>query len=521
MASLRKRGRVWYYRFTDADGVKREWPGCPDRRATEELARKAETEAAQVRAGLYDPKELAYRRHAAHPLSEHLNEYESDMRARNNTAHYAQLHSDRARRVAALVCGGRLVDFDPPKTADKADRARADARRAEILGRGRLADLTLSKVQDALGALWAAGRSLQTLNHHRAAVRGFVIWARKDGRLRNDPLLGLVGFNAKEDRRHDRRTLAVDELRRLIQATEAAPPYREMTGPARALVYRLAVASGLRYAEIGSIRPESIDLDAVSPTVTIQAAYAKNGQTATLPLPSDLATDLGPVLHRLPPGRPVFPLPPGGGAAMLRADLDRAGIAYPDELGRVFDFHSLRCQRATLADQAGVSPRVIQRLMRHSSLDMTNRYTRPRMHDLVGAAAALPSPRPPNPAPAVASVTATGTDGQHINNRFANYLPTGGGGNGRNESDSDVMAESDAQIRMGRNPQEMKGLGDQGRVLTGPVASDRGGARTLDQRINVPHRLSPTNEDRGPRHGAPPPMLMVWTISSPSQACRV
>src|SRR5262249_20207882 len=158
------------------------------------------------------------------------------------------------------------------------ERARMLARRDAILNAGRLADLTASRVQDALGTLRESGRSLQTCNHHRNAIRAFVIWARKDGRLRDDPLLGIAGFNAREDRRHDRRTLAVEELRRLIEVTEAAPPYREMTGQARALCYRLAVASGLRYAEIGSITPESFDLDAGR--VTVLACYAKNGQTA-------------------------------------------------------------------------------------------------------------------------------------------------------------------------------------------------------------------------------------------------
>ena len=284
---------------------------------------------------------------------------------------------------------GHLHEIDPPKTAIKAERAQALGRRDAILGGGRLSNLTASKVQDALGKLRAAGRSLQTLNHHRAAIRAFVLWARKDGRLSDDPLLGIAGFNAKEDRRHDRRTLSVDELRSLIEATEAAPAYREMTGPDRALCYRLAVASGLRYAEIASITPESFNLNEY-PTVTILAGYAKNGLTATLPLPADL----GPILDGAPSGRPLFPLPHGEGAKMLRADLDRAGIAYRDQAGQVFDFHALRCQCATLADQAGVSPRVVQRMMRHSSLDMTNRYTYPHMHDMEGAAAALPSLRP-------------------------------------------------------------------------------------------------------------------------------
>ena len=212
--------------------------------------------------------------------------------------------------------------------------------------------------------------------------------------MRDDPLVGLAGFNAKEDRRHDRRTLALDELRLLIAVAHTGPPYRKLTGPARRLCYRLAVASGLRYSEIASITADSFALADDHPTVTVRAAYTKNGDPATLPLPRDLAADLGAFLEVVPSGASVFPLPRGGGAAMLRVDLEAAGIPYRDASGRVFDFHSLRCQCATLADLTGVSPRVVQRLMRHSSLDMTNRYTRPRMHDLEGATAALPSLRP-------------------------------------------------------------------------------------------------------------------------------
>jgi hypothetical protein len=41
MASLRKRGKVGYYRFVDSDGTKCEVKGCSDKWATEELAREA------------------------------------------------------------------------------------------------------------------------------------------------------------------------------------------------------------------------------------------------------------------------------------------------------------------------------------------------------------------------------------------------------------------------------------------------------------------------------------------------
>src|SRR5208337_1532761 len=143
-------------------------------------------------------------------------------------------------------------------------------------------------------------------------------------------------------------------------------------------------------------------------TVTVAAGYTKNGEPATLPLPSDLADDLHAYVASLPPGRPIFPLAPDCGAKMLRPDLDRAGIPYVDAGGLVFDFHALRCQMATLADAAGVTPRVVQRLMRHSTLELTGRYTRPRAVDIEHAAESLPSLRPNADKPE--SLVMTGTD---------------------------------------------------------------------------------------------------------------
>jgi integrase len=184
--------------------------------------------------------------------------------------------------------------------------------------------------------------------------------------------------------------VSLDELTRLIEVADRGPDFQEMTGRARALCYRLAASTGLRYSEIASIRPASFDRKA--PSVTIQAAYTKNGDPATLPIPGDLAGDLRPFVATLPADSPVFPLPEKG-AAMLRADLEAADIPYVDASGLFFDFHALRCQTATLADAAGVSPRVVQRLIRHSTLELTGRYTKPRAVDIEAAASMLPSLR--------------------------------------------------------------------------------------------------------------------------------
>src|SRR4051794_19421822 len=123
MASVRKRGRVWYYRFVDADGVQHERKGCPDRRETEAMAAAEEAEAAKVRAGLVDPKALGFRTHEARSLADHLDDWRRDMQARGKTAKHADQYYERAGKLAAMVRGARLADFELGRKADARDRA--------------------------------------------------------------------------------------------------------------------------------------------------------------------------------------------------------------------------------------------------------------------------------------------------------------------------------------------------------------------------------------------------------------
>ncbi len=199
-----------------------------------------------------------------------------------------------------------------------------------------------------------------------------------------NPLRGVKGFNVKEDRRHDRRTISLDELRRLIEAAERGPRYIGIDRPRPGALLPAGRHDRAAYSEIASIRPASFDWKA--PSVAVAAAYTKNGDPATMPLPTDLADDLAALRgHDRLRDRPSSRCPEKG-AEMLRVDLAAAGIPYRDAAGFVFDFHSLRCETATLADAAGVSPRVVQKLMRHSTLELTGRYTRPRAVDIEAAA---------------------------------------------------------------------------------------------------------------------------------------
>ncbi len=353
MASFRKHGKTWYYRFVDAEGNKVERKGCSDRRVTEEIARDKESEAARIRSGL-DPKELGYRSYAALPLSGHFAAWVESLKDKGATPKHVELFTRRARRVVALIKGAKLAEIEPAKNAKREAIKKADANLKTWVESARLADLTEERVQKALATLKTEGRSHQTCNHHRAAARAFARWCKETHRTREHSLLGVKGFNIKEDRRHDRRTISLDELHKLIRAANAGPKVLGVPGPVRALCYRLAVATGLRYSEIASVEPGSFDWEA--PSVTVAACYTKNGDPATLPLSTDLADDLAVFVAQIPAGSTVFHLPDEKGAEMLRVDLDAAGIEYQDASGLFFDFHALRCQTATLADAAGCHP---------------------------------------------------------------------------------------------------------------------------------------------------------------------
>jgi integrase len=386
---FKPKGKAEYYVvYTDHDGRRRKKRAFTDKRESERLARDLEERARKVKLGLDDPKLEAYRDHAATPLSEHLADWGKSIEAKGGTAKHVELFTGRARRLIALLAGADLRDVVPPKNAKRAALSSFELALSKRTDTVRFQDLTGERVQKALATLRAEGLALGTLNHYRTAILGFATWCCDTHRTRENHLRGVTGFNAKEDRRHDRRTLSLDELRRLIDTAERGPVVMGMSGPDRAMCYRVAVATVLRYSELSAIMPESFDWEASS--VTVAAGYTKNGSEATLPLPADLAA----YVAHMATGTPVFALPVDKGAKLLRHDLKAAGIPYRDGGGLVFDFHSLRCETATLADAAGVSPRVVQKLMRHSSLELTGRYTRPRAVDIEAAAGMLPSLRP-------------------------------------------------------------------------------------------------------------------------------
>jgi integrase len=146
-----------------------------------------------------------------------------------------------------------------------------------------------------------------------------------------------------------------------------------MTGYERYLVYRLACETGLRSKELKKLNVSSFDFESL--TVTVIDAYSKNRMQSSLPLRKNTAMELQTHFANKTPSVKAFKMPYKT-ANMLKADLADAGIPYVDNAGLFADFHSLRHSTGSLLAAAGVHPKVIQTIMRHSDINLTmSRYT--------------------------------------------------------------------------------------------------------------------------------------------------
>jgi len=311
-----------------------------------------------IKHGLLD----AQRAEAGKSLKQHLAEFQQSILAKGNTTAYAELTYQRAKTVLIEKCGFVYIS-----------------------------DIKASIVQNAVSGLQHDKKqmalSFQSQNFYLKACQQFCRWLVQDRRMADSPLQHLKGKNVRLDRHHDRRSLNVDELRRLLETTKAAPFRFGMSGTERALLYRLAAESGIRKNELRSLTVSSFDLPGHS--VTVSAGDSKHRQEDRLPLRPDTADALAGFLCGKMPTVKVFNIP-GKTAKMLKADLANAGIEYVVN-GRYADFHALRHTTGSLLAAAGVHVKLIQTIMRHSDINLTmSRYTHIFAGQESDAVAALP-----------------------------------------------------------------------------------------------------------------------------------
>lgn len=379
----------YYVEFRDHNDVVRRVPGFKGKRESEKLQERLQSLVA-TRSNDDLPKG---------DLKRWLDNL--DNKQRNRLVKF-KLVDERHQQVGRALAD-HLADFKAKKLEMKVSDKQAQlvyyrARRVfEEAGFQRLSDITRDGVESAAARLREReNMSAQTFNFHLAACKQFTSWCVEYDRMQADPLAvklkRLGGMNVAADRRHVRRALSAEEVRNLLEAAQTGPERYGVTGPDRALLYRVALETGLRSKELRTLTVAKLDLTGKHPSLTVAANLSKNRTEAEQPLrPATAAILKAHCKDKLPSAR-VFTMPETWNvAAMLRADLDAAGIPYRDDNGEVADFHALRHTFVTNLAEGGVHPKIAQKLARHSSITLTmDRYTHLRRDDERAALDALP-----------------------------------------------------------------------------------------------------------------------------------
>lgn len=387
---VRAKSAKWYGQGVPGYPPKYRFPlGLEDRkaaqRALDDLVRKAERGQA----------DLPDQGQARKPLAEHLKGFEADLKlglaARGNRRRRVPA-PDQVRIVVQRVrdviegCGWKHV----PELS-----ARAPAELARYL-QGRVGQ-----------ARKDGGLSHQTAAFILAAVRRFVWWlGRKGAPVRGDLFDDVPGFEPAENRVHDRRAIAPEELARILDAALASKEVvYGLAGGDRYHLYLTAFATGYRAGELAALTPRQFDLGSDPPAVHLAGKKTKAKRHATVPIPPAVAVQLKRYLGPRPADRPVWPAGkwgwPKNAAKVLQHDLAAAGVPYrlDGPHGPAYaDFHALRTSFVSALAAAGVGPKELQELARHSDPRITlGVYAKVRPEQLGKAAAMLPLPGQPQP----------------------------------------------------------------------------------------------------------------------------
>jgi len=389
MASLCKKGRMWYVRLRDETGRERSIKAGPDKSVANQMKRDLESKVQRIKAGVLDPREADALDAERVPIAQHVSEYIGNLEAKGASA----LHVENVRK--------RLDWF---------------LKETKIT---RLSQLRPSLADAALKVLRDSGRSDQTVKHYAVTWKSFSKWAWKDRRTRTDLLADLEP--PKVVATSKRTALTSDQAIRLVATTRISKPRHRMTGEDRVWLYTLAMVTGLRRGELQSLTPESFSLEGGPAVVSLPGRDTKNSDDVVQPLPAHVVPALRSWLALKPLGRSLWP-PERNTALMVRTDLKAAGIA-PE----AFDFHCLRHSYVSAIVQCGGSVKDSMELARHHDADLTfNRYAHTRLEDLAAVVDRMPS---------------LWDDSSHA-------LPTNGVSTGLNGTTSEAMKPSPEQSKV-------------------------------------------------------------------------
>ena len=376
MAWLEKRGDKWAIAWRQGRKVRRQ-TAYTDKKASMGMLVRLNQAQARGCENLTDP----YADHRDRPLSDHVAEWLASLRQAGRAEMYIGAVKGRMERLVRECKWGKLGEISADAFTAWRETAMGDYR-------------PNAKEKSAVEPKPMGAR---TKNHYLEGLRSFCLWAVKWGRMEASPVAHVEKVDASEDIRRARRAVSEEEIRALLTVVPVA----------YTLLYKVALATGLRADELRALEWGDIHANATTPYIALRARTTKSKRGDFLPLRADVAADLSKARGEAGDADRVFARVPRAREHVKW--LAAAGIPYVDEQGRRFDIHALRHEYGTLLSKAGVAPREAMALMRHTDMRLTmNVYTDPRIFDLSAAVEKLPTLTAD--APDSQKQIATGTD---------------------------------------------------------------------------------------------------------------
>jgi len=366
-----QRDERWTIQYTDAGGKVREAGSrTTDEKTAREIAASIEIRTARERRGLHDPISESLAGHAREPISDHLH-------GRRGLIGYADKLADKGDDKAYVRRALRMLErvFSAAKVTTLADLETGAISRA-IRGFKRRDGSPISNA---------------TFNQYGRACLAFSSWAYSKKRLPEDVLRDFDFANAEEGRTLFRRELTGAELRKIFRQAELddgrtfarvlrggkrAGKVKRFKAPGRVWGYRIALGTGFRAGEIGTLSRDCFQLKSKPAKIVVIAGKSKRRRRDEQPISDALATQLAPWLATTPRKGPVFRGFQRWGEA-IQADARAAGVAVKTPAGSI-DFHALRHTYASRI-AAVTDAKTGQSLTRHSSADLyLNTYAKER-----------------------------------------------------------------------------------------------------------------------------------------------
>lgn len=321
-----KRGRIWWFTYTDCFG-KQHWKSSHSEKREEAL----------------------YALHLAH----------ADAKVGKEPGILEQIRRKATRHSFVTLCE-KYREFCQNNRDAKNRNYMIDQLKEEFGGR-LLRNITLADVESYQSRLLNSGLQAATVNRRIACLKHMLHKATDWDMLDNESYLKIRKVQLLKEENTRLRFLNVDEAKSLLLA---CPPFLQP-------IVTMALNTGMRRGEILGLTWDRVDLK--HGFILLGDNNVKSGRGRQIPINKVLMITLKTLYFQRRPGVPyLFPAPSGKPYTTINTAFKKACKAAGI---KDFHFHDLRHTFASQAVMNGADLASVQKLLGHSSITMTMRYS--------------------------------------------------------------------------------------------------------------------------------------------------